>query len=1057
MSDWTKAHTGPLALLGFAPLRVFLAFASLAKLRQGQGRWWLSAAAAIMMVAVVAPGLGFAQPELDPSLFKIKNYGGQCLDYGQPFHHSPPTVYLNDCAGAKPIRVEEIMTNNRHEVILHAGTKVLGITRRPENAFASGLAPTEFALELQDPAGSTEHAQGADQVFALDGDSIILASSRPCINIEEGDKEVGMRVADWVPLPGDPTPLCPPPPPQLVIQIQNARGAYGSPLVVGPRNLEDSEFWDFEAVFPYGKLHRPTSGFVRVSSAAELWNAICEIPFDTDPNLLPDDKPLRCQNKPKSKWGLVIKVEPASPDGIDIGPSEKYGIRNPALYLPAGITIRGDRRGINLGPQISALQRKGMDNPGAGHCDACMFQIHGDYVRITGMRLLGDNIGGSTDDLKENTIAINVDAADTQADVVAVPGRTYVADSFPSDQNGCPDGFVDDPELNSCFACRDGGSYDLVQKLCIVPPKHMWKPSSGASTEYIAIIDHNDISYWQEAAVMVNTLWNPVDYYNENIPCDTDDPATLIKAHDPATLANVRIERNFLHNNQRWSGGYGANVSRAVILGNVFLMNRHGIAAGGEPHNEYRAWYNLVLSSAPTWWDNFEWPWHCWYIWCPHHAQQDFDVHGTGKGSHQGYGWQGSFRVDIAANTFLGTDWHRPNFELRGHPCTAAYFRDNVSLQEADEDDGFPAINLHDIGKPDLEMVDFGSSAPARARSPVSGMPSIPNSDVNANMLWTQNNQFGKGTKFGNAWVPYSNPTDKLKVGDFDGDGLEDLFLATGTAWYYSPGGTAEWRFLSAKEETADKLLFGDFDCDGRTDVFTQVFDRQSGRFNWMVSWAGVSPWEKINDSQWSITDFYVGDFVGDCRADVFFARGDQWFVSDGGRGAFIPYGTSNALSSLKVQDLAFGHFDNDNQFGDDKKIDVVGVANNQWMVVFAQDPEHKARTLRNPALTATMKDLIVADFGRTGSSDIVSVSDEIGPSEQWKISRLGRGAWEDLTYIEYYPGFVFSRRAAVGRFDEAKRNDRKGADILVWETKSLGILLSGTGAEKRYSRQEMR
>ena len=91
----------------------------------------------------------------------------------------------------------------------------------------------------------------------------------------------------------------------------------------------------------------------------------------------------------------------------------------------------------------------------------------------------------------------------------------------------------------------------------------------------------------------------------------------------------------------------------------------------------------------------------------------------------------------------------------------------------------------------------------------------------------------------------------------------------------------------------------------------------------------------------------------------------------------------------------------------------MVGVANNQWMVVFAQDPEHKARTLRNPALTATMKDLIVADFGRTGSSDIVSVSDEIGPSEQWKISRLGRGAWEDLTYIEYYE--VDPERATAG------------------------------------------
>jgi hypothetical protein len=211
---------------------------------------------AIMMAAIVTPGLDLAQPQLDPfpdpdpSLFKVKNYGGQCLDYGQPFHHSPPTVYLNDCAWAKPIRVEEIMTNERHEVILHAGTKVLGITRRPEIALASGIAPAEFALELQDPAGSTEHAQGVDQVFALDGDSIILASSRPCINIDEGDKEVGKRVVDWVPLPGDPTPLCPPPPPQLVIQIQNARGAYGSPLVVGPRNLDDSEFWDFEPLGP---------------------------------------------------------------------------------------------------------------------------------------------------------------------------------------------------------------------------------------------------------------------------------------------------------------------------------------------------------------------------------------------------------------------------------------------------------------------------------------------------------------------------------------------------------------------------------------------------------------------------------------------------------------------------------------------------------------------------------------------------------------------------------------------------------------------------------------
>src|SRR5262249_36195908 len=154
--------TGPLAFLRFVLFPVFLVLALLAKLKRGEGRFGLFAAAAITIVVTFAPALGFAQSELDPSLFRVKSYGGKCLDYGHPFQHSPPLVYLNDCAWAKPIRVVEM--NERHEVILHAGPKVLGITRRPENAFASGPAATQFALELQDPVGTTEHASGVDQV-----------------------------------------------------------------------------------------------------------------------------------------------------------------------------------------------------------------------------------------------------------------------------------------------------------------------------------------------------------------------------------------------------------------------------------------------------------------------------------------------------------------------------------------------------------------------------------------------------------------------------------------------------------------------------------------------------------------------------------------------------------------------------------------------------------------------------------------------------------------------------------------------------------------------------
>src|SRR5215510_6817341 len=53
--------------------------------------------------------------------------------------------------------------------------------------------------------------------------------------------------------------------------------------------------------------------------------------------------------------------------------------------------------------------------------------------------------------------------------------------------------------------------------------------------------------------------------------------------------------------------------------------------------------------------------------------------------------------------------------------------------------------------------------------------------------------------------------------------------------------------------------------------------------------------------------------------------------------------------------------------------LDVVGVVENdqgmsQWMVVYAQDPEHQWRILRpGPALTMSMKGLTVADFDGHG------------------------------------------------------------------------------------------
>lgn len=57
----------------------------------------------------------------------MRSYGGKCLDVGTPPQVAHAPVFIATCNGGigQRVGVEEI--NARHEVILHAGTKVLGM------------------------------------------------------------------------------------------------------------------------------------------------------------------------------------------------------------------------------------------------------------------------------------------------------------------------------------------------------------------------------------------------------------------------------------------------------------------------------------------------------------------------------------------------------------------------------------------------------------------------------------------------------------------------------------------------------------------------------------------------------------------------------------------------------------------------------------------------------------------------------------------------------------------------------------------------------------------
>src|SRR5262245_2574017 len=109
------------------------------------------------------------------SPFFVRSYGGKCLDFGSGPQVSGSPVFIYSCNGtaAQQVIVQEI--NDRHEVVLHAGNKVIGvnenrvITLTTQVILASTLAPgatvvAETRLELQDADPILGYS--ASQIFA---------------------------------------------------------------------------------------------------------------------------------------------------------------------------------------------------------------------------------------------------------------------------------------------------------------------------------------------------------------------------------------------------------------------------------------------------------------------------------------------------------------------------------------------------------------------------------------------------------------------------------------------------------------------------------------------------------------------------------------------------------------------------------------------------------------------------------------------------------------------------------------------------------------------------
>ena len=304
----------------------------------------------------------------------------------------------------------------------------------------------------------------------------------------------------------------------------------------------------------------------------------------------------------------------------------------------------------------------------------------------------------------------------------------------------------------------------------------------------------------------------------------------------------VRIHDNFIHHNQQdGTDGYGVevvNTAFALIEKNVFDYNRHAIASDGKLRTGYYAWRNLVLEHGGV------------------HEQQagmtfythSFDMHGTDTCSWFSE-WDcgaGGEYVDIRFNSFF---YDKDNaFKLRGTPSVDAQVVSNV----------FANVSLDATAGTDAALGGYTEHIHAEDNL----------------VAVNENGHYGRC--------------------DFDRDGVDDLFLATGQTWWFNSGGDRHWIYLNTSRARLSEISLGDVDGDGRCDVVANgvVSSGGTGRISkriadlvWRATTGSLTNWEMTGGTvaaqtspgtvpaTWQLAG--VADLRGDGRDDLVWRDGD--------------------------------------------------------------------------------------------------------------------------------------------------------------------------------------
>jgi hypothetical protein len=475
-----------------------------------------------------------------------------------------------------------------------------------------------------------------------------------------------------------------------------------------------------------------------------------------------------------------------------------------------------------------------------------------------------------------------------------------------------------------------------------------------------------------------------------------EDPSPRIN-----DFSQVRIHDNFIHHNQHPSGGtadgYGVETehggARAHIYRNVFDFNRHAIAAAFDTGG-YIAEENLVLKGGG------------WHGRTGGRYTHLFDVHGSGCW------WDGD--AHLCGNAGEEFHYYRNSFQylmdnaifIRGKPSVGAYITENVFPH--DKDTAALCCGLT------AWLTDTGYAVLLNTAENVKLEDNIKKTDT-----------FGEY---------YSQC-------DFDGDGIDDLFLATGATWWYSSSGQFQWTFLNTSSKRKKDLKFGYFDDDDRCDIITE-----SGSGRWLISSGGIAPWKPLEqvwrpqplEGAWKpLKDVQFGRFDPNDQSHIrrtthafWREKHGEWWVkklSDPDLDWEYIGGSHKPMS-----DLRFGDFTGDGV------TDVLAVNSGAWAISESARKKWRPlnRSLNNPVKD---KDLFIANMDPDDNiDDILRLEIQSKPAEGnstfrndkdveviWWRSKNGVDRWREFKRYSFkypslpprgvglvYPGFSF-----VGRF----------------------------------------